>query len=918
MDLEQIIICKNLKKGGKMKTKTLKRSTNLGVLLVIALFFLCSATFAQNTLVTFQGRVIDEEGGPLPGATVDAKNMGTGYTYSSITRQDGNYMLSGIEPGMYEVQVSLTGFTTSIRRGMTFNVGARISVDFTLTAATLEESITVEAEAPLVEVTKSEISSVIGRTEIDDLPVLNRQFSQLAGLKAGVAGGGDDLRGGGQPTGSSEVLIDGVSNEFAWYNVQRSDLPADAIQEFRVLINQFGAEYGNATAIVLHAITRSGTNDFKGRAYAFYRDEVFDSVNYFVNHDGYNGNIIEDYEKEDFSHYRFGGFLGGPIKKDKFHFFISYEGLKSETYSTITSPLVPRETVPVQNNNNQVLVKLNYQLNEKNMLSFRYTLDYPITRNGGIGGFNTKELSYDRNSRDHVFQGNWILYPSDNSMNEFRVQYSDRYEETVGNEMSGDPDNYQIYRPSGNFGKYWGNPMLWPEKRFQFLDNFTIFAGKHSIKFGFDFNHVNSKVTSMWGSPGMFYFDTDEPFDPAIEETYPYRFRWNAAAPSTEWYRLTSIAGYIQDRWQVLPTLTFNIGLRYSNYTFAQNPNQERFETDNSKNFDPRFGFSWDVIGDGRTVIRGGIGKYTNSPMGNVIYAAVVSRVEYDERILDFPGYPDPFKPNPFKAGGERDILQELYTFTKGRCPMSMQYTLGIERELITDFSASVDFVLSKGTYLYWFVNKNPQIKGVRPDPTLANWFDIQPGGESDYKGAYFSLKKRYANGWMLEINYTLSKAEANVEDGNWNSPGNDIDRSVDYGPTNNDALHRLSISGIADLPFGFQVSGILTYRSATPYSITTGYDDNQDNIWNDYPPDYPHRNAARDSEFDYFSIDARISKYFNIGPRFSIQAFLEMFNLTNRANFGNPVGRMTSSLFGEPIGASDPRLIQLGIRINY
>ena len=301
MDLEQIIICKNLKKGGKMKTKTLKRSTNLGVLLVVALFFLCSATFAQRTLVTLQGRVIDEEGGPLPGATVDAKNMGTGYAYSSITRQDGNYMLSGIEPGMYEVQVSLTGFTASIRRGMTFNVGARISVDFTLTAATLEESITVEAEAPLVEVTKSEISSVIGRTEIDDLPVLDRQFSQLAGLKAGVAGGGDDLRGGGQPAGSSEVLIDGVSNEFAWYNVQRSDLPADAIQEFRVLINQFGAEYGNATAIVLHAITRSGTNDFKGRAYAFYRDEAFDSVNYFVNHDGYNGNIIEDYEKEDLS-----------------------------------------------------------------------------------------------------------------------------------------------------------------------------------------------------------------------------------------------------------------------------------------------------------------------------------------------------------------------------------------------------------------------------------------------------------------------------------------------------------------------------------------------------------------------------------------------------------------------------------------
>jgi len=875
---------------------------------IVAIFVLCTSVSAQVTLASFLGRVVDQEGGPLPGAAIDLENMDTGYVYSALSREDGSFIISGIEPGIYEARVSMTGFTTSIRQGMTFNVAARVSLDFTLTPATIQEEVTVIGESPIIEVTKSEISSVVGRKEIDDLPVISRQFSQLASLKAGVAGGGDDLRGGGQPAGSSEVLVDGVSNEFAWYNVQRSDLPADAIQEFRVLVNQFGAEYGNATALVLMAITRSGTNEFKGRAYGFTRDEAFDSKNYFA----------RDIEKEDYKQYRFGGFLGGPIMQDKLHFFLSYEGFRLENYSVITSPLVDRETIAVKNNNNQVLAKLNYQINEKNMLSFRYTLDYPITRNGGVGGFSTRDLAYDRNKRDHVFQGNWILYPTDSSMNEFRIQYSDRYEETIGNELSGDPSNYQIYRPSGRFGKYWGNPMYWPEKRFQFLDNFTIFFTKHNVKFGFDFNYVNSKVTSYWGSPGMFYFDTDEPFDPTDPDTYPYRFRWNAAAPSTEWYRLTSLAGFIQDKWQVMPTLTLNIGLRYSYYYFSQNPDQEQFTTKNQYNWDPRVGFSWDPIGDGKTSIRGGVGKYTNSPMGNVIYASVVNRVEYDERILDNPGYPDPFEPNPFVPGGERDIVPELYTFTEGRTPMSMQYTLGVERELLPDFSASADFVVAKGSHLYWFVNKNPRINGVRQDPTIANWYDIQNGGHSDYRGMYLTLKKRYSRGWAMELNYTLSKAEADVESGNWNMASNELDRSVDYGPLNNDARHRLSTYGILDLPFGFQISGIVTYRSALPYSIVTGNDDNKDNIWNDFAPEYPHRNAARENSDDYFTLDVRISKYLNIGSRVSIQAFAEMFNATDNVNFNTPTGNMQSSSFQEATSAQDPRLLQLGFRVNF
>lgn len=878
------------------------------LLAIIACLFLAANALAQVTLATFEGTVTDDQGTALPGARVELRNVDTGYTYSALSRADGGFIISGIEAGKYDIQVSMSGFSPASRLGLTLNVGSRIRLDFKLTTEALKEEVTVQAQAPIVEVTKSEISSVVGRKEIDDLPMITRSFAELALTKPGVAGSATDIRAGAQPAGSSEVLVDGVSNEFGYYNTMRSDLPADAIQEFRVLINQFGAEYGNATAMVLHAITRSGTNEYRGRAYAFTRNEGFDAKNYFAE------------EKEDYTQNRFGGFFGGPIVKDKLHFFLSFEGSRHKTYSVITSPLVPRETVPVKQNNNQVLLKLSYQLNEKNMFSFRYTLDYPITRNGGVGGFSTKDLAYDRNKHDNVFQGNWVLYTTQNSMNEFRIQYSDRYEETVGNELSGDPNSYQIYRPSGSFGKFWGNPMYWPEKRFQFLDNFSLFLGKHNLKTGFDFNYVDSKVTSYWGSPGMFFFDTDEPFDPAREETYPYRFRWNAAAPSTEWYRLTSVAGYVQDKWQVLPTLTLNVGLRYSHYTFGQNPNQERFTTQNKYNWDPRIGFSWDPMGDGRTSIRGGVGKYTNSPMGNIIYASVVSRIEYDERILDFPGYPDPFQPNPFRPGGELKFPKENYTFTEGPTPMSMQYTLGVQREILTDFSASVDFVLSQGRHLYWFVNKNPIIPGTgteRPDPEMGNWFDVQAGGKANYRGMYVTLTKRYAHGWEFELNYTLSKGEADVEWGDWNMPSNDVNRYLDYGPVNDDARHRLNITGIVDLPLGFQLSGILYYRSALPFNVVTGNDDNLDGIWADFP-EGKHRNSGRDSDIDYFSLDARLSYFVRVASRVNLQLLAEVFNLTNRVNFGVPEGDMQGSEFGKAVWAYDPRLIQFGFRVNF
>jgi hypothetical protein len=234
------------------------------------------------------------------------------------------------------------------------------------------------------------------------------------------------------------------------------------------------------------------------------------------------------------------------------------------------------------------------------------------------------------------------------------------------------------------------------------------------------------------------------------------------------------------------------------------------------------------------------------------------------------------------------------------------------------DISLSGDFVISKGKSLYWFVNKNPIILGtgsIRRDPTMGNWYNVEPGGHSDYSALYLVLKKRYSHGYGLEISYTLSKSKADVESGDWNTASNDYDRSLDYGPTNDDARHRLSLTGVVDLPLGFQLSTIFYYRSALPYSIVLGEDANGDGIWSDYPGT-AHRNSGRGP--DYYSLDARVSKFVNLSGRFSVQIFAEMFNLTNRVNYYNPDGDMGSSNFGKYSSAMDPRLIQFGMRFNF
>ncbi|MBN1221752.1 MAG: TonB-dependent receptor [Candidatus Aminicenantes bacterium] len=880
------------------------------MLLVVCLLMVGNA-IAQTTLVTLEGKVIDQDGAPLPGAEVTVRNVETGYAKSTQTSADGDYLFSGIQPGKYECEVSLPGFATQLRKGMTFSVGARLSINFTMSTATLEEEVTVTAESPMVEVTKSEVSAVVDRNKIDSLPLLDRDFGALTLIKAGVVA--ETGRSNAQPLGSEEILTDGVSNEWVGRNTVRSAIPADAIQEFRVMTNMYEAEFGNASGMIRSALTRSGTNNFRGRLAFFYRDEMFDDVNYFVKHDGYQGAELpkEDYETAAaFQHYNYSGYLGGPIKKDKAHFFLLYEGVNHEEYTVVTSPLVPQETFPYQQKNNQILAKFSYQFNEQNFLNFRYSLNKPDWDNVVDGGMFTETTGYWQHEYTHEFQLNWTYYPSDNTMNEVRLFYSYNW---YGLHSTYDDDSFFIQRPSGYFGSYPNFPQEVPESRYQFVDNFSIFAGNHSFKFGLDASYCKLGGFVQQYVPGYYVFTTDAPFDPNDFYTYPLVLIKSpkiADINSPYW----EVGFFAQDSWKVSDRLTLNLGLRYNYYT-VQFIDIKHFDL---RHFNPRLGFSYDPIGDGKTAIRGGIGTYSQNPQLNLGLLIGIMDQLVVQQVL-YPGYPDPSVPNPFVPPIDLgEVPLDKYVGEPNTiAPYTVQTTLGVQREVLPDFSIGVDAVYSRGFKFSRIEDDNAVIPGtgsLRPDPTKGSIYVFRMNGKTDYKGLYVTLSKRYSHGWSLDVAYTLSRSWSDVESEQTGAYDNEDDNwERMYGPNNGDATHRLSVMGILDLPLGFQISGLAYYRSALPWTAFYLTDTNLDSQAFDMVDD--HRNARRD--FDSFTLNLRLSKYITI-DRFRLQLFGEVYNTTNKTNWLTPFFRYDTPDFGNPTQAGDPRRIQFGVRLDF
>jgi hypothetical protein len=291
------------------------------------------ASDAQTIQATIRGKVVDQQGGVLPGVTITARHVDTNTTRTVVTNALGQYFLPNLPAGRYEVTTSMEGFAPE-GRAAELTVGAEVTLDFTLNVSAIAQEVTVTGEAPLLETTKTVVGQTIKKEQVDSLPTVNRDFLSLAqlapGVSSGVGGNGATLAVNAQRGYQNNVFVDGASNQWQYYGKQASTFSQDWIQEFQVMTNSFGAEFGNASGGVVNVITRSGSNQFQGRAYYYHREKALDSppfAGYFENDNRDNPVFLEKDDVPDYTQRRWGGFLGGPILKDELFFFAGYEDL---------------------------------------------------------------------------------------------------------------------------------------------------------------------------------------------------------------------------------------------------------------------------------------------------------------------------------------------------------------------------------------------------------------------------------------------------------------------------------------------------------------------------------------------------------------------------------------------------------------
>jgi hypothetical protein len=898
------------------------------VVCLIALMVVATPTWAQSVGATLQGTVADGQGAVLPGVVVVINNVETGLNRTAVTDERGWYRMPALPPGAYELRAQLEGFVSHLRTGLTLTIGQEATINVSLELASLQETVTVTAATPLVETSNSTLGTTVTRASLDNLPLAGRNFSGLATLSPGIAGVGSGTTGlmaGGQTTRSNSFIIDGASNDDTIVATQRGGFSLEAVREFAVMSNQFTAEYGMASGAIITVVTRSGTNELKGRAFAFHRDNEFDAQDPFSKAQGSG--------QAPFSQQRIGGFLGGPIARDRTHYFGAYEGIRTRQTSVVTSPLVPatEREFPRTEDGGQYFVKADHRISNARSLAVRYRADKAVTNGDGIGGLNTKERGSNTNRLDQDIVANetWVI--SSRALNELRFQFARRstFTNTEGFSVDGMP---QISRPSGNFGKAQNLPQGRDENRYQFVNSFTYSIKSHNLKAGADISLIRANSFFPRNRDGNFQFRTDAPFNPADLSTYPFQYTVAIIDPNQPLPN-DLISFFVQDSWRARSNFSLNLGMRYD---LERGFHKITGVPDDTNNFQPRLGFVWDPFNSGRTAVRGGYGHYVDQSFLN-IQLNVAAAARSIELVIQDPGYPDPFS----RGAIQNPPPSTAITVPNPKIPETRSISLGVKQEVLPGFAISVDGVHSRGynQYAWDDLNYPNPVTGIRPDPSQGRIIVYDNYGNSWYDALLVSLERRGASGPTWGVSYTWSKTLRDVE-GFQFTPQDLRNKGADKARADNDRRHQLVANATWLLPGGVQLGGIFQTRSGLPFNVTTGTDNNRDTFTVDRPDlavpgGDPLDRATYSSAFTgrggnlarnfatgprFYTVDMRLSKIFS-ARRLRFETFAEAFNLTNYVNRARPIGNLRSASFGNATGllnGAPMRQVELGFRVDF
>jgi hypothetical protein len=866
------------------------------VRVVLALALLSGTALAQQTSGNIEGRVFDSQNAAIPGVTITAVNTATGFTRTAVTDEHGVYRLTALPVGVYDATAELAGFQTFYRKGLIVSVGQTIDVDLTLALASVSESVTVTGETPLVETSNSAVGAVVDVRRIENMPLNGRQFANLAATVPGVGLGfhSDPTKStqyapqiGGGNGRNINYQIDGGDNNDDTVGGLLQLFPLEAIQEFNMVTSRYKAEYGRSNGGVMNIVTKSGTNQLHGSWFTMFRDSAMNAQT--------ETEKINEIEKQDYRRWQYGGSFGGPIIKDKAHFFGAFERTQQDTFQAVdTLGLFPeldgifatpyRETL--------FTVKGNYTINAKNYLSVRYgrnqnSQPYGAGPQSPPNNWGTSENTFNSFNVNH----NWVVGTS--GLNEFIFQYAD-----FGNTISADSSDPNQSFPNGVvIGANVNTPQTTQQHKYQFRNDFSWYKGGwggigHSFKTGVNFINEPHLFITFNSAKGVVVNShlTDDVNGPLQSVTL-------SDGDASANIPLRQFAAYFQDDWRVTNKLTINLGLRFdviTGYQFDQsgNPNYvkmqaagkagqlagikglENFGKDPKEdwnNWQPRIGFAYDVRGNGKDVLRGGWGiyqdmGYTNSNglfaasdalsegFGDVFSVANTTGIRNPDGSFYRVGQPLSNIASQNQADPTAKPLFGQFVDPRLETPYTTQLAFGWSHELMTSTVVTADVVWNEGHDLNTRPRINTRPLGQPTGPRRLAFLGLNPNaagtraassyGSSEYKALIIGFKRRMYQGFDLTASYTLQEAKSTIGTAGDELNANNLqDATLLYddprvnGPTSRtDARHSGSFAAVVNAPWGIVVAPIFIYRSALPVSITRGVDANGNGENNDLP----------------------------------------------------------------------------------
>jgi hypothetical protein len=757
----------------------------VALLFALLVFPALASGQARLTGADLEGIVADQSGAVLPGATVSVTNVDTNVARTVITDENGRFYVAALPPGSYRVEASLSGFATQTMDNVVLQLGQSPTLKFALPLQGIAESITVSSAPPLVETSRTEVSSVINQQQIEALPINGRNFISFSVITPGVtndrtpqqgASATSGLSFGGQRARSNNIMVDGFDNNDQVVGAVRATFSQEAVREFQVLTNSYSAEFGKASGGVVNIVTKSGTNELDGNAFFYFRDDRLNTRGHFEKFDIF-GNPV-DLDKAPFNQKQWGATFGGPLAVNRTFFFTSFEQTNIDASNLVTiqpeaAALLNNFGFPVETGNvpyaierTELLAKVDHNWSPGHSLIVRGSFaDIENENIEPFGGTVARSRGAVQLRRDYSLAASETDILSDRLVNEARVQFAPQNQDILSldplcggpciEEDQGGPTLEIAGVASVGRQRFTPNPR--ENQRLQVGDTVSFLTGAHHLKAGIEFNQIWTDRGSLplhFG--GRYIFSAIPALGvpsalEALRRGLPSAYV-QGYGESRFPFDSSDVSLFVQDEW-TLGRVVLKPGLRYQRQFWPEFPYDvadvggSRFQyeyPDDANNLAPRLAAAYNLTDDGRTPVHASYGIYFDNTLTSmagitqildgadnvrtlvVTLAQSCAGVPCSVLAWNAPGRRLPESTASALLGGRYPTLQ-FGIDPALETPYSHQASAGVQRAIGTTLSAAVDFVYVRGFNQVGTIDYNPVVAalgtGRRPNdlPCSAN-----------------------------------------------------------------------------------------------------------------------------------------------------------------------------------------------------